>query len=60
MSKSKLITLFSLFFTTFFIATTDTLIAQNQGVSVSSKKSKAIERINDYLNEIKTLRADFL
>ena len=60
MSKSKLITLFSLFFTIFFIASTDTLIAQNQGVSVSSKKSKANGRINDYLNEIKTLRADFL
>ena len=60
MLKLKPITFFFFFFIIFFIARTDTLVAQNQGVDIDSKKFSAIERINAYLNEIKTLRADFL
>ena len=60
MLKLKPITFFFFFFIIFFIAQTDTLGAQNQRVGIDSKKFSAIERINAYLNEIKTLRADFL
>ena len=60
MLKLKPITFFFFFFIIFFIARTETLGAQNQRVSIDSKKLSAIERINAYLNEIKTLRADFL
>ena len=60
MRKLKPITFFFFFFIIFFIARTDTLGAQNQRVSIDSKKISAIERINAYLNGIKTLRADFL
>ena len=60
MRKLKPITFFFFFFIIFFIARTDTLGAQNQRVGIDSKKFSAIERINTYLNEIKTLRADFL
>ena len=60
MLKLKPITFFFFFFIIFFIARTDTLGAQNQRVSIDSKKLSAIERINAYLNGIKTLRADFL
>ena len=60
MLKLKPIIFFFFFFIIFFIARTDTLGAQNQRVGIDSKKFLAIERINAYLNEIKTLRADFL
>ena len=60
MLKLKPIIFFFFFFIIFFIARTDTLGAQNQRVGIDSKKFSAIERINAYLNEIKTLRADFL
>ena len=60
MLKLKPIIFFFFFFIIFFIARTDTLGAQNQSVGIDSKKFSAIERINAYLNEIKTLRADFL
>ena len=60
MLKLKPIIFFFFFFSIFFIARTDTLGAQNQRVGIDSKKFSAIERINAYLNEIKTLRADFL
>ena len=60
MLKLKPITFFFFFFIIFFIARTETLGAQNQRVSIDSKKLSAIERINAYLNGIKTLRADFL
>jgi len=60
MLKLKPIIFFFFFFSIFFIARTDTLVAQNQRVSIDSKNFSAIERINTYLNEIKTLRADFL
>ena len=60
MLKLKPIIFFFFFFIIFFIAQTDTLGAQNQRVGIDSKKFSAIERINTYLNEIKTLRADFL
>ena len=60
MRKTNLIVFLFFFFIIFFIARTDTLVAQNQRVSIDSKNFSAIERINTYLNEIKTLRADFL
>ena len=60
MLKLKPIIFFFFFFIIFFIARTDTLGAQNQRVGIDSKKFSAIERINAYLNGIKTLRADFL
>ena len=60
MNKSKFLTLFFFSLIIFFIVRTDTLLAQNQQVSIDSKRFKAIKRINSYLNEIKTLRADFL
>lgn len=60
MRKTNLIVFLFFFFIIFFIAQANTLVAQNQGTSINSKKFLAVKKINAYLNEIKTLRADFL
>ena len=60
MHKSKPIIIFFFFFIIFFTAQTDLLADQNQGVGINSERFKTIERVNKYLNEIQTLRSDFL
>jgi outer membrane lipoprotein-sorting protein len=60
MRKTKLIVFLFFFYIIFFIAQANTVVAQNKGTSINSKKFLAVKQINAYLNEIKTLRADFL